>query len=825
MIKSLDRMEESILPRVNKPSRYQSHGLGREPDAMADIPGGICLLFPGSWERMTSNPGFHAFLHALREASSKSPVRIDFAFSPDPDFEGLLREEQVLLFGVRSRLPLSDFHVVAAFPEKMIDLPELAGLLELGGIPARARDRGPDRPLVLVAGDAALTPEVCVFLADGFLPGDAECYAADLVRLAKETAGGEHDRELRIFRLEEIEGAFVARDDTVPQSVLPRRMGSLPPLPAHFPLGPEHEPMVVEIARPAGPESRALEPRVRDMDRAAREIEAMVAATGCGEIELAGASMHPEIVPLLETLNHRLAPHRVQVQVGALDPARLESALARELRKGIRSELVLAPVAASARLRETLGTPFSREAFLEAMKTAARGTWPGIRFSVLAGVPGETEEDRAEWMSFLEEVAGLRNKGTRLRLSLEVVPYVPRSRWETAPIPDPRALSRIVETWKTDLKRHKIRVTAGSAHEAAAETVLRKGGARGTAFLEHALERKARRQGESGGFSSDLWPETRESLPVSDASETFITLEPGETAGAWAMELAGRDSGDGFGVPAWSGGRRPKRSTRGTEARKAERFRIRFSKGEPLRFISHLDVTRAFSRAIRKSQLPVALSQGKDRRQKISFGPPLPLGMTSGAEYLDVVFAKEVPESFVRTLGESLPEGLAVVSCAPIRTEPASLNKAIQIAAYEVSFSDTLIRRHLGAATFDDLMTRLESAVDRAVAADQLKVTKVRGEETRTFNARPSLTRAQVVRDDGGRPVLELALKLNQPSSVRPELLTATLLNWTDFEERLLRVHRSGLYIPGRNKDLDPLDVVASGFKWWRQPVRGGTVL
>jgi radical SAM-linked protein len=292
-----------------------------------------------------------------------------------------------------------------------------------------------------------------------------------------------------------------------------------------------------------------------------------------------------------------------------------------------------------------------------------------------------------------------------------------------------------------------------------------------------------------------------------------------------AVSDAGDHSSRDFGVPAWAGGRRPRRAARGGEMLQADRFRLRFSKDEPLRFSSHLEVTRAFRRAFRMSQLPVARSGGKDRRPKVSFGPPLPLGMTSGAEFLDVTFQREMPESFVRSLNQSLVEGLTVVACAPVRTEPDSLNSAIQIASYEVSFSDTVIEEYLGGIEFDDLKIRLEETLSEALASSEFLVTKVRGEVSRTFNARPSLRRADVVRDDGGRPALSMQLTLNRPDSVRPELLTATLVNWAKIDERLLRVHRSGLHIPGRNKDLDPLEVVAPGFRWWRQQVRKGTVL
>jgi radical SAM-linked protein len=289
---------------------------------------------------------------------------------------------------------------------------------------------------------------------------------------------------------------------------------------------------------------------------------------------------------------------------------------------------------------------------------------------------------------------------------------------------------------------------------------------------------------------------------------------------------AGEAAPGGFGLPGWLlPGRRPRRTARGRDLPASERYRLRYAKGESLRFTSHLDVTRILERALRRAQLPVARSRGKDPRPRIAWGPPLPLGMTSGAEVVDVTFTREIPDGALLVLDDLLPEGIRLTAHAPIRRDPASLCSAIEIADYEVSFPDSLIRSRLGAPTFDELRDRLERAVAAALAAPRLDVTKHRGEDPRVINARPSLREARVVRDDGGRPLLILRLALNRPDSVRPEALTAALCEGRDIDERLLRVHRSGLYIPGRNELLDPLDVVASGFAWWRQPVRGGTVL
>jgi radical SAM-linked protein len=727
-----------------------------------------------------------AFLQTLFQAATElgskeqgNRVAVDLAFIPDTDFADQLRRRELLLFGLGSRRPLVDHDLLIAYPERLTDLPLLLQMLELGGVPTRSSERATKDPLVVFAGPVSMTPAAAATNGDAFLVGDAEAALADVFDLLVRAEQAGWDRGSRVFRLADIDGIFVpapipGTDPKPEQPTMPVQARWL----TRFPnIGSRHlTPLaeteaggvVLEIARRQGPAGDPSAPLLcRRVEQTLREAERIVAETGCGELVLggSGAGSHPEIVPLMEALNQRLFPHGVHVRLEEIDPGRMEPALARELRKGHRSELVFAPVEVSSRLRKAAGRPQATEELLQSAETARRGGWAAIRFRVILGFPGETNEDREEWARFIEAVVGLKKKGSQSPwLTLELLPFIPRpyTRWESEDGVSEAVYRETATAWRRRFRRLKIRLAEHSLREATAETALLR--------------------------------------------DEIVSAE-------------------GFGVPPWKGGRRPKRAARGHETRQAERFRLRFSKDEPFRFFSHLDVTRAFSRAFCKSQLPIAVSNGKDRRPKVSFGPPLPLGMTSGAEFLDVTFRKELPESFVSTLNHSLVEGLAVVACGPIRTEPASLNNAIQLATYEVSFSDTLIHEYLGGISFDELKIRLESRAADVQTSEQLPVTKVRGKVSRTFNAKPSLIRIEVVRDDGGRPALSLMLTLNRPDSVRPELLTATLVDWTNIEERLLRVHRSGLYIPGRKKDLDPLEVVASGFKWWRQPVRGGTVL
>ncbi len=73
------------------------------------------------------------------------------------------------------------------------------------------------------------------------------------------------------------------------------------------------------------------------------------------------------------------------------------------------------------------------------------------------------------------------------------------------------------------------------------------------------------------------------------------------------------------------------------------RLRFRFAKTGKIRFTSHRDVARMWERALRRSRLPVAWSQGFSPHPLLSFGLALPTGCESAGEYLDVRLEPPVP--------------------------------------------------------------------------------------------------------------------------------------------------------------------------------------
>ena len=102
--------------------------------------------------------------------------------------------------------------------------------------------------------------------------------------------------------------------------------------------------------------------------------------------------------------------------------------------------------------------------------------------------------------------------------------------------------------------------------------------------------------------------------------------------------------------------------------------RIKFSKLGMAKYISHLDLLRCFTRAIMRSELPVEYSQGFNPHQKITFALPLPVGVTSECEFVDISFVGDVTdEDIMSKLNLNLPPDIRILSVGDIGRKPADI--------------------------------------------------------------------------------------------------------------------------------------------------------
>jgi len=93
-----------------------------------------------------------------------------------------------------------------------------------------------------------------------------------------------------------------------------------------------------------------------------------------------------------------------------------------------------------------------------------------------------------------------------------------------------------------------------------------------------------------------------------------------------------------------------------------QKLRLRYAKRGRLRFTSHRDIARAFERALRRAQVPMAYSAGFSPHPKISWVGAAPTGVASEAEYVEISVVERVDLEWLRrALDESLPAGIDIV--------------------------------------------------------------------------------------------------------------------------------------------------------------------
>lgn len=197
------------------------------------------------------------------------------------------------------------------------------------------------------------------------------------------------------------------------------------------------------------------------------------------------------------------------------------------------------------------------------------------------------------------------------------------------------------------------------------------------------------------------------------------------------------------------------------------RVRIRFSKTGKVRWTSHRDIARVWERVIRRTDLPIAYSQGFSPHPKLHFGLALSTGHESLAEYVDIDLddaAANLPDAAALAelparLSAVLPVGIDVDAIGVIPTSTTSLQQAVESCEWDIEVR--------GATVAD-----LEAGIARALAAPELVITRQRKGKDVTDDVRPYLLDLAVVgpTDAGAQLHAHLA---TQPRGLRvSELLT-----------------------------------------------------
>jgi radical SAM-linked protein len=206
------------------------------------------------------------------------------------------------------------------------------------------------------------------------------------------------------------------------------------------------------------------------------------------------------------------------------------------------------------------------------------------------------------------------------------------------------------------------------------------------------------------------------------------------------------------------------------------RCRITFTKTDPMRYTSHLDLHHAWERMLRRAGVPVLHTRGYNPRLRISLGLALPLGFTSECELIDVWLeeARE-PNKLLQALQSSAPPGLLIQAVQSIDEDEPALQKQIQAATYEALLKE--------AGSISEIQARVRDVLESPELPRQRR--------GKAYDLRPLIESLKARPADGAGLLLVMRLSAREAATGRPEEAMLSL----GLDPLAARIHRKHIHL------------------------------
>lgn len=199
-------------------------------------------------------------------------------------------------------------------------------------------------------------------------------------------------------------------------------------------------------------------------------------------------------------------------------------------------------------------------------------------------------------------------------------------------------------------------------------------------------------------------------------------------------------------------------------------YRVKFTKGEEVKYIGHLDVMRTFQRAIKRANLPIAYSHGFNPHQLLSFASPLTLGTTSCGEYGDFEFTEKVDtEEIKERFNAVLPTGIKVLKVVLLKNGVAKAMASIEAATYETKLDDRVTSE------------MIDKNLEGYLAQKEINVMKKTKKNFKETNIREDIFEVKNISDDEGTKLF-MFLAAGSKRNLKPESVVDGLYQYLGIE-------------------------------------------
>jgi len=245
-----------------------------------------------------------------------------------------------------------------------------------------------------------------------------------------------------------------------------------------------------------------------------------------------------------------------------------------------------------------------------------------------------------------------------------------------------------------------------------------------------------------------------------------------------------------------------------------------FAKRSRLKFVSHLDLQRFMQMALRRTELPVAYSQGFNPHPVMSFASALAVGWTSECEILDVRMAEPVTEEFAFSqMASALPPDMPLLRVRLVDDRHPAMMASLRAARYRIALAGESARAAAAAAEgymAETSVIALRKTKSGEKPADirpmTLELTAGPGDGPIPTEVNGCVSNSTSVccgleGRTGGLVLLRATLMLTEKATLKPDLLVATLAARAGVPVPDMQIHRLCLLGEGAQGVADLMDL------------------